>query len=141
MTRNEKAASERVVVEVLKDAPDLSVEEVAQVLGLARSTARKRLAAAIADGTVKRHAGGREGRRRLPDRYTVIEGPQEAAPPSRTRNGAPACARESSTGSSSPTSPGTPTRRRSARPRWRERWEGARAPSRTASSVWPGVAR
>lgn len=64
------------VVGVLEASPHSSVEEVAEALGVARSTAHKRLAAAIAEGKAQRHAGGREGRRRLPDRYTAIEGPQ-----------------------------------------------------------------
>jgi hypothetical protein len=33
----------------------------------------RRLAASIAEGRVQRHAGGREGRRRLPEHYTAIE--------------------------------------------------------------------
>jgi hypothetical protein len=76
MPGKQKAATGPDVLDVLRAAPKSTVEEVAQAFGVARSTAHKRLAAAIADGTVQRHAGGREGRRRLPDRYTAIETPK-----------------------------------------------------------------
>lgn len=83
MPGKQKVATEPDVFDVLRAAPRSTVEEVAEALGVARSTAHKRLAAAVAEGKVQRHAGGREGRRRLPDRYTAIEAPQAAEAASR----------------------------------------------------------
>lgn len=78
------------VLDVLRSAPKSTVEELAEALGVARSTAHKRLAAAIAKGRVQRHAGGREGRRRLPDRYTAIEAAKVGDEPDRKPEPRPA---------------------------------------------------
>ncbi|MBS1892635.1 MAG: helix-turn-helix domain-containing protein [Actinobacteria bacterium] len=80
MASKQKAATEPDVFDVLRAGPRSTLEEVAEALGVARSTAHKRLAAAVAEGKVQRHAGGREGRRRLPDRYAAIEAPAAAEP-------------------------------------------------------------
>jgi DNA-binding IclR family transcriptional regulator len=45
--------------------------EIATATGLGRSTVGKALAALERDGTVRRHPGGRDGRRRLPDRWSI----------------------------------------------------------------------
>jgi DNA-binding transcriptional ArsR family regulator len=48
---------------------EMSVEEVASALGIGPTSARKHLAALEASGRATRSPGGREGRRRLPDRF------------------------------------------------------------------------
>ncbi len=94
MASKQKAATEPDVLDILRSAPRSTVEEVAGALGVARSTAAKRLASAIAENRVQRHAGGRESRRRLPDRYTAVEVPRvadggrgKAGPEHRTEKG------------------------------------------------------
>ena len=48
-----------------------SAAEVAEAAGIGRSTATKVLAALAAGGQVKRTPGGRDGARRLPDRWAL----------------------------------------------------------------------
>ncbi len=48
-----------------------SAAEVAQAAGIGRSTATKALAALTAGGQVERSPGGRDGARRLPDRWSL----------------------------------------------------------------------
>lgn len=86
-------------IEALRASPRSTVEEVAGVVGVGRSTAHKYLAVLIADGKVQRHAGGRDGGRKLPDRYSLVveeagheEGPEsearkETSRPTRLRPG------------------------------------------------------
>jgi hypothetical protein len=59
-------------VEALRASPRSTVEDVAGAIGVGRSTAHKYLAALIADGQVQRYAGGRDGGRKLPDRYSLV---------------------------------------------------------------------
>ncbi|MBS1887577.1 MAG: hypothetical protein JSU06_10350 [Actinobacteria bacterium] len=73
---NENPRREKAI-EALRASPKATVEEVAGVVGVGRSTAHKYLAALIADGRVQRYAGGRDGGRKLPDRYSLIVGEEE----------------------------------------------------------------
>ena len=57
-----------------------SAPEVAEVAGIGRSTATKVLAALAGDGRVERTPGGRDGARRLPDRWAL---PEAAGDPDR----------------------------------------------------------
>ena len=50
-----------------------SAAEVAEAAGIGRSTATKVLAALAASGQVERAPGGRDGARRLPDRWALPE--------------------------------------------------------------------
>jgi hypothetical protein len=59
-------------IEALRASPESTVEDVAGAIGVGRSTAHKYLAALIADGGAQRYAGGREGARKLPDRYSLV---------------------------------------------------------------------
>ncbi len=49
--------------------PGATAAELAEVAGIGRSTAAKALAAMEHHGTARRGAGGRDGGRRLPDRW------------------------------------------------------------------------
>ncbi len=68
------AATQKVspvqVLDALTARP-VSAAELADALGLGQSTAAKHLAALEAAGTARREAGGRDGGRRLPDRWTA----------------------------------------------------------------------
>lgn len=65
------------VLAALCDKPEATVAELSGATGLARSTAAKCLAALEAAGEARRLAGGREGSRRLPDRWEAA-GPRPA---------------------------------------------------------------
>jgi DNA-binding IclR family transcriptional regulator len=59
------------VLKVVSEHPGTTGEHVAKLTGIARSTASKALADHTKSGAISRHLGGREGRKRLPDRYTA----------------------------------------------------------------------
>jgi biotin operon repressor len=69
------AATQKVspaqVLDALTARPGVSAAELADALGLGQSTAAKHLAALEAAGTARREPGGRDGGRRLPDRWTA----------------------------------------------------------------------
>jgi DNA-binding transcriptional ArsR family regulator len=62
-------ATTDVVIGVLDEQPDATTVEIATAVGLGRSTVSAALARLESAGKVKRRAGGREGARRLPDRW------------------------------------------------------------------------
>jgi DNA-binding IclR family transcriptional regulator len=66
-----KPTSEEVVAKALSPGDEMTGAEVAAVTGLGRSTVSRALVALERAGTVRRHPGGRDGRRRLPDRWSV----------------------------------------------------------------------
>ncbi|HEY1854277.1 MAG TPA: hypothetical protein VGG40_06785 [Solirubrobacterales bacterium] len=68
---NENPKRKEAIV-ALQASPESTVEDVAGVVGVGRSTAHKYLAALITDGKVQRYAGGRDEGRRLPDRYSLV---------------------------------------------------------------------
>jgi predicted ArsR family transcriptional regulator len=53
--------------------PESSAAELAEATGLGGSTASKHLATLERDGTVVRHLGGHEGRRRVADRWALAD--------------------------------------------------------------------
>jgi len=65
-------AAERVA-EALAAHPDASVAELAAASGLGQSTVDKALIALEAAGAVVRRSGGRDGGRRLPDRWSSAD--------------------------------------------------------------------
>ncbi len=65
-----KPSPEDAVRKVIAGQPGATTEGLAQSAGVARSTAGKVLARLADAGEVVRHAGGHEGRKRLPDRWT-----------------------------------------------------------------------
>ena len=68
-----------VLVGALADHPNATTTELVEHTGMGRSTATKALAALAAAGKVRRHEGGRDSGRRLPDRWSL---------PTRTKRGA-----------------------------------------------------
>jgi DNA-binding MarR family transcriptional regulator len=66
-----RPAAEQTVISVLDDHPDTTAAEIATTGGLGRSTASKILTRLESAGKVKRSAGGRDGARRLPDRWSL----------------------------------------------------------------------
>lgn len=65
-------AKRQKVAEALSGSPGSTVSEVADAVGIGRSTAHQYLAALIDDGKVQRNVGGRDGGRRLPDHYSLV---------------------------------------------------------------------
>jgi MarR family len=71
MNTTSRPAAEQTVISVLGDHPDTTAAEIATTGGLGRSTVSKILTRLESAGKVKRDAGGRDGARRLPDRWTL----------------------------------------------------------------------
>jgi hypothetical protein len=68
---NTNPSPDHAVAKAVADAPGLTTRHIAQAAGIARSTAGKVLGR-LADNTeVTRHKGGRDGNKRLPDRFTL----------------------------------------------------------------------
>jgi DNA-binding transcriptional ArsR family regulator len=68
-----QASAEQAVMRALKTRPRVSAAEVASAAGVGRSTASKTLARLEGAGGVQRIEGGREGRRRMPDRWMIAD--------------------------------------------------------------------
>jgi MarR family len=66
-----RPAAEQTVISVLDDHPDTTAAEIATTGGLGRSTVSKILTRLESAGKVKRNTGGRDGARRLPDRWSL----------------------------------------------------------------------
>jgi hypothetical protein len=66
-----KPSADEAGKKALEDCPGATAEGVASAAGIGRSTATKTLARLVAAGEVTRHEGGRDGGRRLPDRFTL----------------------------------------------------------------------
>ena len=75
-----KPTTEGAVVKALTSGSELTTAEIGAATGLARSTVGKALVALEHSGTVRRDPGGRDARRRLPDRWSA--GPAGATPSS-----------------------------------------------------------
>jgi DNA-binding IclR family transcriptional regulator len=69
-----KSSSERAVLAALDSRRDATTAELAAATRLGRSTVGKALGRLERARRVGRSAGVREGRRRLPDRWTLAEG-------------------------------------------------------------------
>ena len=67
----EKPASEQAVLKALAANAEATAAEVAAAANVGRSTAGKVLARLTSSGEVRRTAGGRDGARRLPDRFSL----------------------------------------------------------------------
>ena len=68
----EKPASEQAILKALAANPDATAAEVAVAAGVGRSTASKVLARLASTGEARRTEGGRDGARRLPDRFSLV---------------------------------------------------------------------
>ena len=67
----EKPASEQAVLKALAANPEATAAEAAAAADVGRSTAGKVLARLASSGEVRRTEGGRDGARRLPDRFSL----------------------------------------------------------------------
>jgi predicted DNA-binding transcriptional regulator YafY len=67
----EKPASEQAALKALAANPEATAAEVAAAANVGRSTASKVLARLTSSGEVRRIEGGRDGPRRLPDRFAL----------------------------------------------------------------------
>ena len=68
----EKPTSEQAVLKALASNPEATAAEVAAAANVGRSTASKVLARLASTGEVCRTEGGRDGARRLPDRFALV---------------------------------------------------------------------
>ncbi len=66
-----KQTAEQATLGIVEAHPGLTAAEVAEAAGIGRSSAAKQLAALERAGKVTRRPGGREGGRRLPDRWAL----------------------------------------------------------------------
>lgn len=74
MTTTVKVSAERIR-DALGARPGASAAGLAEALGIGQSTAAKHLAALEATGAARREPGGRDGARRLPDRWFAVAEP------------------------------------------------------------------
>jgi DNA-binding transcriptional MocR family regulator len=70
MARPQQTSTE-AILDSLAAHPEVTVADLADVLGIGRSTVAKRLDALQAAGTARREPGGREGGRRVADRWSA----------------------------------------------------------------------
>jgi hypothetical protein len=88
MTKTTKPAAnpsaDQAVTTALKAKPEVTAAEVASAAGIGRSTASKVLARLASSGQVRRTEGGRDGARRLPDRFALA-----SAEPTATKDSTP----------------------------------------------------
>jgi hypothetical protein len=66
-----KSSPDEAVTKAVTENPGATIEGIAQQAGIARSTAGKVLGRLAGAGEMTRHDGGRDGRKRLPDRFTM----------------------------------------------------------------------
>jgi Sugar-specific transcriptional regulator TrmB len=92
----EKPASEQAALKALAANPEATAAEVAAAANVGRSTASKVLARLTSSGEVRRIEGGRDGARRLPDRFALAsaEPTAEDAEPKTADNGKPKAAED-----------------------------------------------
>jgi hypothetical protein len=69
--KTEKSASERAVLKAVATKSGATAAEVAVAAGVGRSTASKVLAVLASSGELRRTESGRDGGRRLPDRFSL----------------------------------------------------------------------
>lgn len=67
----EKKSTDEQIIEFLGKKGTGTVDEICAALGIGRTNARKYLAGLTVDKKVKRETGGREGRRKLPDVFSL----------------------------------------------------------------------
>jgi predicted ArsR family transcriptional regulator len=70
---SEKKPVDQQIIDFLKKEGTATVDEVAAAVKIGRTSARKYLAGLTVDKKVVRAPGGREGRRKLPDNFSLPE--------------------------------------------------------------------
>ncbi len=68
----ETPASDQAILKARAATPEATAAEVAVAAGVGRSTASKVLARLASSGEARRTEGGRDGARRLPDRFALV---------------------------------------------------------------------
>ena len=97
----EKPASEQAILKALAANPEATAAEVAVAAGVGRLTASKVLARLASAGEARRTEGGRDGARRLPDRFALA-----SAEPKATKDSTPkASAKSEPSDSAKPKAP------------------------------------
>ncbi len=91
MSKTKTLPAKQEVLEVLRVVPQASVAQIAVSAGVGRSTASKLLAQLESDREVRRTEGGRDGKRRLPDLWSLAD----HQPASRGAKAKPASGRSS----------------------------------------------
>jgi hypothetical protein len=71
MSKTKASPAKQAILDVLKVEPQASVAQIAVSAGVGRSTAGKLLGQLESDGEVRRTEGGRDGKRRLPDLWSL----------------------------------------------------------------------
>lgn len=71
-----KPSTDQMVMDALASQPDATANEIAAGANVGRSTVGKALAQLEHARKVRRTPGGREGRRRLPDRWSLVAKPK-----------------------------------------------------------------
>jgi hypothetical protein len=74
MSKTKAPSAKQAILEILKVEPQASVAQIAVSAGIGRSTAGKLLTQLEDEDKVRRTDGGRDGRRRLPDLWSLTEG-------------------------------------------------------------------
>jgi DNA-binding IclR family transcriptional regulator len=69
--KTNKPSAEQAVMDALSDQTDATAADIAATAKLGRSTVSKALVKLESAGKVKRSEGGRDGARRLPDRWSL----------------------------------------------------------------------
>jgi DNA-binding MarR family transcriptional regulator len=83
--RNGSAATappqnDQKLIQALSSAGEATVHQIGEAAGIGRTTVRKYLAGLVERGTAKRIPGGRDGRRKLPDRFALVSRDAAADP-------------------------------------------------------------
>lgn len=73
MSQTKTPSAKQAILEVLSVEPQASVAQIAVSAGVGRSTASKLLAQLESDRRVRRSEGGRDGKRRLPDLWSLAD--------------------------------------------------------------------
>ncbi len=138
----EKPASEQAILKALAANPEATAAEVAAAAGVGRSTASKVLARLASTEEVCRTEGGRDGARRLPDRFALASAEpaaKTAKPKAAANSQAEGAWRASEARATRRARPRLPEEERRQRPSRadapsRGRWSAPAAQSATASS-------
>jgi predicted ArsR family transcriptional regulator len=88
----EKQSTDERIIEFLREKGTATVDEVCAALKIGRTSARKYLAGLKVEKKINRESGGRDGRRRLPDVFSVTGKPKPAGKrgkptPAKPKNG------------------------------------------------------
>jgi DNA-binding MarR family transcriptional regulator len=97
-TSGASTATREAVLKALARGGDMTAAQVADAAGIGRSTATRFLAALTVDGQLARTLGGRDGARRLPDRWTLVATPKVTSSRARARKRAAITVASTATG-------------------------------------------